>query len=331
MSGWRAGMDFMADKAMKTVNIKAKFDGKTFVTPKGEALPALKKGATVEIRVIATSLADQEAVRRLTATDQVEVLPAGTLLYAVVRGLPDAASRDLPPTRQELDDRDYLRWCLHERIRDRFAGDTAPFKPEGAVEVILQEPLFMTLRGDKRPNLQPCRCEIPYFRHSGEKPEDPSATSLNHALTRISERFETTRISHSGNAFLRYFEDRDGRLQRLDTISDWPREDHPTRQAADHALFLAVIENKLVSVDPQFPEGLLDLHLGDLLMAAGRRCGQDAKWGPLFVQAADIHATKVLQAFPSLQAHLGRHYLRAAGSPVRAAYERLVTLCACRR
>lgn len=330
MSGWRAGTEFMAEKTMKTVKIKPKFNGNTFVTPKGEALPTLKEGATVEISVVATSLVDKEQARRLTATDRVELLPAGTLLYAIVRGLPGIDPSETPPP-QELEDRDYLRRCLHQHINNRFASGTAPFMPEGAVEAILLEPLFMTLRGDKLPKLEPCKCRIPYFGPMPERPDDFHALSLNHALTLISERFEKGRISHSGNAFLRYFQDRDGWLYRLDTISDWAKEDHPKRQAADRTLFLAVIENKLASGVPPFPDGNLDLQLGEMLLAAGRRWQQDSEWGQLFVQAADIHATAVLQAFPGLQDYLGHHYWRVRGSPVMAAYERLATLCACRR
>lgn len=64
MSGWRAGTDFMADKFMKTVKIKARFNGVNFETPTGQPLPALTPGAMVEISVAATSLVDKEQARR---------------------------------------------------------------------------------------------------------------------------------------------------------------------------------------------------------------------------------------------------------------------------
>ena len=64
------------------------------------------------------------------------------------------------------------------------------------VEVHLLDDLILTIRGTKNPILQACRCTIPIL-------ENKEARSLNHAYTLISTRYETKRISHSGNAFLR--------------------------------------------------------------------------------------------------------------------------------
>lgn len=66
------------------------------------------------------------------------------------------------------------------------------------VKVCLQEPLRLELRGTSKPRLLDCRCHIPALKAD----EKQFADSLNEAYTRISEVFEPTRRSHTGNIFL---------------------------------------------------------------------------------------------------------------------------------
>lgn len=62
------------------------------------------------------------------------------------------------------------------------------------VPVILQEPLGLRLRWAGSPELCGCRCCVPALE--GE------AVSINHAYTLISEAFEPSRRSHTGNVFV---------------------------------------------------------------------------------------------------------------------------------
>jgi hypothetical protein len=64
-------------------------------------------------------------------------------------------------------------------------------------EARLQEPLKLRLRGDKEALLENCKCHIPVL--------NTEARSLNHAFTLLSMKFETKRISHSGNVFARVY------------------------------------------------------------------------------------------------------------------------------
>ena len=223
-SGWRRGTEFEADKPLETALVKAVFDGHKFVTPTGDTLPQLRAGARVEIRVPAFYFLDPAEARPYVANRSVEFLPAGTRLYAVVKGLPERdgfaspSSFEQPLSAIQLQDRDYVKSELERMRRTGFAAGVEPHNPDGAVEVNLHAPLRLTLRGDKKPTLEGCHCDIPYLSYSQDRP-DGEAHSLNHAFTRISEYFETERISHTGNAFTRFFYEQEGRFERLDRLA----------------------------------------------------------------------------------------------------------------
>ena len=65
------------------------------------------------------------------------------------------------------------------------------------VEVDLQEPLSLQLRGTKHGRLKPVKCRIPSL--------SKDADSLNQAFYLISSQFEPGRKSHVGNAFQRFW------------------------------------------------------------------------------------------------------------------------------
>lgn len=225
MSGGRAGIEFEANKSLETTLIKAVFDGERFVTPSGAPFPLLWAGSEVEIRVAAQSFVDRAEAHLYAASKTIDLLPAGTRLFAVVKGLPErdgfASPSSLfePLSPVQLQDRDYARRGLDQMYSQGIAHSASPNNPDGAVEVVLERTLRLTLRGDKKPTLEGCYCEIPYFAHIDGKP-DTRAYSLNHAFTRISEHFETSRISHTGNAFSKFFVFDGTCYQRLDALAE---------------------------------------------------------------------------------------------------------------
>ncbi|MEP6850599.1 MAG: hypothetical protein ABI999_17200 [Acidobacteriota bacterium] len=84
----------------------------------------------------------------------------------------------------------------------------------GYVEIYLnEEPLRLWHRGTKSSVLNPCRCFIPAL--------EQVATSLNHAYTLISKRFETARQANTGNVFTKmFYEDENGNWQQLKNLRD---------------------------------------------------------------------------------------------------------------
>lgn len=67
----------------------------------------------------------------------------------------------------------------------------------GNVEVRLLEPLYLWHRGTKSSVLNRCKCYIPALKEE--------ASSLNHAYTIISKKFETKRQTNSGNVFKKVY------------------------------------------------------------------------------------------------------------------------------
>lgn len=227
-TGWRVGTEFEADKALKTVVIKAIFDGKSFVAHDGGALPALRKGAKITLRVPVSAFEKSEQVKSYAKQTVIEMLPERTRLFAVVKdarseesdfsrfvtGNPKPDTKIEPERRRDLD---YIKHCTEEMCRSGYEFDIPPNAPDGFVEIILLDPLKLIIRGENKPIFHGCTCDVPYLSGGNEA---PLSHSLNHALTRISERFEPNRISHTSNAFLKVFFYNGAVFQRLDTLAE---------------------------------------------------------------------------------------------------------------
>jgi hypothetical protein len=146
----------------------------------------------------ASSIADEAELRKLEEESAKELLqgdtsvfvglnPAGTteddrnrlILASDLKFSPDP---DAPKTTGGLP---HAPKTLVGRGYDRFA------------EVVLGEPLILRIKGEKKPFLEECKCQIRVLK--------TEARSLNHAVTLLSTRFEPNRISHTGNVFTRVF------------------------------------------------------------------------------------------------------------------------------
>ena len=83
--------------------------------------------------------------------------------------------------------RELVKECRTEVVPD--SGTLGAF-----VEVVLEEPLFLRSRGTKKATLDPAKCIVPTL-------DRLTASSLNEAYRRISEKFEPGRRSAGGNVF----------------------------------------------------------------------------------------------------------------------------------
>ena len=137
----------------------------------GGPLPELADGTVGDLIVPAFAFRDTETLQQFVGELSGPVLKKGTRLLVSV---PAAES-----ARKGLVSSESLG-CPTNAI--------GPF-----VEVVLAEPLELTLRGTKRAALRSCTCQIPALKRT--------ATSVNHAYTIISEHFERDRRSHTGNVF----------------------------------------------------------------------------------------------------------------------------------
>ena len=180
-------MAFIPDPALRTVKL-------TVVVRSGRlelAAPledvTLREGCHGEVELPASAVLDEQALRYLTEERVIPLLPRKSTLLYRVRGLIDSAGF----------------------IKPRSTRHLGPFS---YAELIPQEVVFLRLHGTKLPGLEPVPCEVPALKGR-------LANSINHACTLISETFETTRLSHTTNAFDSVFvEEENGRLVNLDQL-----------------------------------------------------------------------------------------------------------------
>lgn len=169
---------FVPDKTKKTVRILVRINGGCVVRYDGTPLPKIEDGTLGDLVLAASSLTDTTERQQLETESSVELLPKGSLVFV---GL------NLQALKGEHGNR------LH-KSEDLKIGHGYCF-----AEVRLLEPLMLHLRGSsKDPGLEDCKCVIPAL-------EGVEARSLNHAFTLLSTKYETERISHTGNVFTRVF------------------------------------------------------------------------------------------------------------------------------
>jgi hypothetical protein len=138
-------------------------------------LPKVQDGTLADLVLQADHLIDDSERRELEAESLLELLPARSVVFV---GLSPGMMKGTP------------RGLV--KSVDLKAGYGYLF-----AEVRLKESLKLHLRGDKEPLLEDCECVIPRL--------NAEARSLNHAFTLLSTKFETKRISHTGNVFTRVY------------------------------------------------------------------------------------------------------------------------------
>lgn len=155
----------------------------------GSALPRIADGAVGDLVLDAGAILDPEFAARMKAEKTVEMLPRGAEVFLGVS----------------------FKHCAGDRVGQLITpselGIIAPF---GFGRAVLQEPLFLRIRGDQRASLARCKCRV--------YPLNQEARSLNHALTLLSTVFESKRLSHSGNVFAQGYCFLGGEWRRLDTV-----------------------------------------------------------------------------------------------------------------
>ena len=175
----------------KTVRIPVRIraDGRVEYFYGGD-LPRILDGTIGDLVVPEFSITDRREVNRLQQEHVVELLPSGSeVMFAVDRNKTPAS--------------------LKEHLKD---GPILSMNKSHAVALTLGEPLRLRLRGARPPTLEGVSCWIPSL--------EMEARSLNHAYRLVSEQFEPSRISHSGNVFkLGYCKPKDEWIS-LDVLRD---------------------------------------------------------------------------------------------------------------
>ena len=163
------------DSSKKRIRILVQFIPGSIIRPDGLPLPRIRDGTLADLVLPASALADQWERHKLETESLKELLPAGV---RVLVGLSLGTMKEKP---EGLVGADQLK-----------TGHGYLF-----AEVHLKQTLKLRQRGDKEALLEGCECEIPSLK--------ATARSLNHAFTLLSTKFETKRISHTGNVFTRVY------------------------------------------------------------------------------------------------------------------------------
>lgn len=178
----------------------------------------VKDGTIADLTVNTSDITDDKFKQRVTQEVTVRILPEGTELCVALSdrsepskgrlgNWPDKFPLALPSGTTRM-----------ERIRlgpPKNKKDESQAKPEGVEnEDANQGGLWLKVKGLDRCELQGSTVRMP----EGFKPAD--AVSLNHAFTKqLSERYETHRLSHTGNVYERiFYQDRDGGWYPLDDL-----------------------------------------------------------------------------------------------------------------
>jgi hypothetical protein len=164
------------DRFEKNLRIGVRFDGTGFVLLDGRPLPRLAKESVAELIVSPECLEDARVRGSFERQTSVQLLDEGS---SVLLGVSPTMIEDISAVGLIL-------------------PSSLPVISEYLfVEVRLDAPLWLQIRGDQETRLAQCKCTVSALKKS--------AQSLNHAFTLISEIYETKRRSHSGNVFQRAY------------------------------------------------------------------------------------------------------------------------------
>jgi hypothetical protein len=162
----------------------------------GGDLPELKDDTVGDLIVPENAIVDKAKLQQISNEMIKELLPMGIPLMIQVST--DSVEKI----------GDTLRNFLRHNLK------TMPPVVNPFVEIYLEQPLRIKLRGTKKGELEPCLCKIPSLT-------DLEATSINHAYTLISEKFEMHRKSHTANVFDKvYFFDSNGIWKPLEVLRE---------------------------------------------------------------------------------------------------------------
>ena len=160
---------------IKKGNIEFYFEG---------PLPELKDGTLGDLLIPAYAVTNSNLRKLLSEERKIPLLKKDTILFVQVSA----------PT---LDNKIIEFEAIPEEYGIKVKINFVP--------IVIEEPLYLYLRGTKHPTLSNVKCKT-------TADEEINATSLNHIYTLISQRYEINRISHTGNVFKKiYYNDKDAK------------------------------------------------------------------------------------------------------------------------
>ena len=186
-------MSFPSDEE-KTLIIPARWMNGEWKPFYGGSMPKLNEGTLAEIIVPQAAFIDSSEIRRFSIEDEIVIQKAGSTLWA-------AMSPNFGMGGPKLG------FPANVRTRPQDGLEKV-----NLVGFLIEEDLLLRLRGTKKALLENCRCKLE------ELPPEVLVQSVNQAYTRLSERYEAKRTSHTGNVFDKVFCRDAGLLVPLDEL-----------------------------------------------------------------------------------------------------------------
>ncbi|NLC35348.1 MAG: hypothetical protein GX772_02685 [Alcaligenaceae bacterium] len=171
----------------------------------------VKDGAFGELTISVNQLTDKAFRERVTATLVVPILEEGTPLLVALSDLSCTRGGSWP-------ENDIFNFPIGTTRLERVV--LGPMQQKSRQGELLGEKggLWLKLKGLEKTELLGSSILMP------EGFEPASAKSLNHAFTLLSEKYETHRISHTGNVYTRvYYQERNGNWYPLDDLRNGVR------------------------------------------------------------------------------------------------------------
>jgi hypothetical protein len=142
----------------------------------GGELPQFREGAVMDLLTEEGAFLEPAEIQRFHQESFQIILPEGSEMFAVI----------------SFRNQDFIHQAKNVK------ADPVPGGVSVLVPFWLLEPLRLHLRGTRKAELLPCECDL---RIDGQT----SASSVNEAYTRLSERYEPWRRSHTGNVFTKVY------------------------------------------------------------------------------------------------------------------------------
>lgn len=207
--------DFFDPLWTETVTVPVKRVGDSWEFFYGGDVP-VKDGTLGELSFRVNAIADETFRQRVTSETRFKVLDEGTTLLVALSD----RDRPNPNPYAGFDAKHFPQSIPPGTTRWETVHLGTPKKKEKSLNRAVQQELFsetgglwLKLKGLEKCELVSSSIVMP----KGFKPT--SATSLNHAFTLLSQKYEKHRISHTGNVYTRvFYQDRDTCWYPLDDL-----------------------------------------------------------------------------------------------------------------
>jgi len=169
-----------------TIKIPVQYKNGSWVMISKEAIP-VRDGATGELQLREDDVRDPELISTFKRISVVNILEPNALLMIAVSPADNLSEQ----TKEHL-----------KNIKIGYSYKNTLGSNDKFVEVICSR-LSLSLVGLSPKGIESGTIFLPAIKGKEDLP--PTARSLNHALTILSEIYETNRISHTGNIYKRVF------------------------------------------------------------------------------------------------------------------------------